>query len=507
MAGASGVAFSGALTGGLRVASVAAPKINLMAESVLARSTRLFESTTLGKQATSVVKYDTTRLGSLLDVKEAQVAAKVTKGLVNPVKYSGAVNRIASGVVSVKARAVTVGQRSADIVMPKGTGETASFMRGVARPNLAGYSKVAKTSTAYRKTQIGLSIAKAELRLATKPVTSSAIKLTQNIKGSKAYTEYLYNKAVRTPNVVARAPDSQIGTAVYDNLLRLSAARTVKTVQKVKLPSVNIKPSVSMRAAGKVAAGKIRYDLKLKTPTDVLLKSERTPLKFDAPKVETKQATVQIQKSVLGQVSKQKTSSITGGFLGAYPGTVLRMREEEETTYLTMPKGLTIIKPQLKVSTASAVKGASIVTPSFKSLSSQRVSNDLSLGVGSIPSLGLSPIVTQTPKTTIKQSQQTMTVPKVAFSPKVSSKMFGATPFFGTGGGDFWGGGEATLRGKWRKVNNPVKTADAMLGTFGFKPSKGAKKALRKIERFDKQVADFGFKKAASRKKRGRRKR
>lgn len=553
--GAASVLAPPVIGGAVKLRSYGLTKLEPLAESALGRSTRLIESSTIGKQATTVVKYDAAKLGKLLDVKETQFATGISQKVVNPVKYSGALNKAVGGVGSAKSELVTVGQRGSDLILPKGETEAAAFMRGVVKPNLSDYSKVGKTTLKLYSEKIGTSEAVTDFKLAySNPLKNTTKGISDSVK-----LRAVYEKSVVAPNIIAlpgktlKSTKTLLGNArgivsknaLADPVESLNAKAASKLQKemftqqskgaiksKLKVPKINVdistkdlnkqimrslktkrvtsKKNISNIDAEKFGAGLLKGG-KVKTVEQVerraFINTEAAELKTPSIKLSKSSLT---PKAVVIQSEKAvaKSSNMVSGMPKAarlpYPGTALQMREEEEITYLTMPKGLTIVKPQLKMSTASAVKVASVVTPSFKSGLSQRISSDLSLGLGSMPTVGISPVVSQTPKTTIKQTQQTMVIPKVAFAPKVSAKSFRFTPSFSVGGGDLGGGGNATLRGKWRKVNNPVKTADAMLGSFGIKTSKGTKNALRKIERFDKQIADVGFKKAVSRKKRGR---
>ncbi|MBE3141058.1 MAG: hypothetical protein IMZ53_10810 [Thermoplasmata archaeon] len=274
----------------------------------------------------------------------------------------------------------------------------------------------------------------------------------------------------------------------------------VGKARKVKSPfwvDTSVPPEIKeLKALGKVGSGKLRYELKLKTPKDVMLKSERTPLKFEVPKPETAephskgkfdtpkigvaQSAVQIQRSVVGPAGKTKISNMVGGMskvAGAYPGVKMRLREEEETVYLSTPKGiLKLDTPQStrvtqlrmpKLMPTSMQGETSFTIPNLTQTTMPRVDIVTGQRLGG----GLKETTTTMPKLSFKTAQNSIV--KTTFKPFI--------PNLPRGGGSGFGGSVNPLTGKWKKRNTRIKRYDEMMGTFGFKLSKQTVKSINKI--------------------------
>lgn len=526
-AATSSLILSGGFTVGARAYGVLAPKVNVAAESVLARSTRIAEgglnriSPGLGKASSVVVSRDTERAAAFLSSKDAALSSKVASKIVNPVKY-GVGNKAANFTFSLKDNVITAGQRASDIIGPRGASEPAAFMRGVAKPNLLGYSKVAKTTALYAKTEAGISRVKGlNVNLANENLIAAGRKGISTIRENPIYTADLFERSVRLPNL---KPSVSTGESLG------SALKIEADLVKAKFPSVKIKASVpksglgkssvaqEAKAIGKVAAGKTRQTLNLKTPEDKILPSERTPLKFSAPKDESAQIKQLVQrnaKAVQAFEIKGASKLTSGGVSKAvlpYPGTAVRAKEVEETQYLTYPnKPLTVPKVSVSLTskTAFTTKESLKITPSIKT--STKTTNLFTPTVGPNISSRIDNGVSSVPAQAIRPSQQVKFAPVTGIKPiTVAAPKINPFPNFPVGGGSGGIGGSASFSGKWAKRNTRIKTADEMFKTFGFKLPKGTTKAIKKVNAFDRRVADVGLGKAykpKASKTKGRRKR
>ncbi len=493
------------------VKTVVNPKVDLFAEKALGKSKLLVEAGLnkiepgLGKASTLVAKSRATQIGGKLDLAEAKIANSLIKNVVNPVKYGKATNAALNSLVSTKQKAVTLGQRGLDLAMPQGSSESALFMRNIVKPNLTNYSKVLKPTAKMYSDDIIRTTGPAlnNLKTATAPLTQAGKKALFTAK-----EPFIYSKSVAVPQARAKILTSTSSVVSLSKNTILQAKQPIMLFKNVKAPTQIAKASKAIqpvtralttqksvlltevkaitktspvqtaKAIGKVTAGTARYSLKIATPKQAIV---RTPLKFDVPATSVK--TQQQLKQVLRQPQQtKKQSTMTVGMpkiIQPYPGTSKRIRESEETVYLTMP-GDTLQLEKKSITTISLTRelGASQLSRlqqrgTTKTVSTAIQRSEVSTRVATD---------TRSADVQLKRVLQTQKV-RVSQLPKTSSKppMFSVPKGLMGGGGIGRGGGLKTGRTYFKR--HPIPSASQQLKQLGFSVGTKKRKSKSKSKR------------------------
>jgi hypothetical protein len=510
----TGVAIGKAVGYGVKTYKVLTPKINTVADK--AASTVGWKIYDKGYRVIEPVYQKFNRVSSSIEAVDTSISKT----------YGATKFKVAEPIVStglkVKNEVSTFVSRASDLTFGgvKRVSPTAgNFGKGVVVPNITKPQKIVKPTLEFvNEKYFAQPIGK--VRAGAKTVSTATNKAFDK---SLAKEIVMYERNVGIPNVKASLthyaspitskrliPKQPKQFALFgDQILEIKSLASAKNPLKItalKFPKNPLPQNI--KALGKVTAGKTRYKLNLKTPEDKLLKSERTPLKFTAQiqQQEIKQATIQIEKTMMPQTTKAKasTSTMTSGgasrvVAGSYPGTQKQSFETEETQFLTMPNtSLKLDKPQMIFH-----------NPIMGTQQNQRVTQLPKLS----PQLSFlrQPTITRpttssmlTPLTTPMFNQRIdtkplqisqlkpMQMPKLAQA-QIAKMKIPMMPSLQLGGGFDNLGPKGNRSGQWFQKKHKIKTYTQMLQTFGVgkaaKPMRFVDKALSKpINKLDKKL-------------------
>jgi hypothetical protein len=508
----TGVAIGKAVGYGVKTYKVLTPKINTVADK--AASTVGWKIYDKGYRVIEPVYQKFNRVSSAIETVDTNIGKT----------YGATKFKVAEPIVStglkVKNEVSTFVSRASDLTfggVKRVSPEVGNFGKGVVVPNITKPQKIVKPTLEFvNEKYLAQPIGK--VRAGAKTVTTATSKAFDK---SIAKEVLMYERNVGLPNVKASltkyaspitskrlVPKQPKQFALFgDQILEIKPLASTKNPLKItalKLPKNPLPQNI--KALGKVTAGKTRYKLKLATPDDKLLKSERTPLKFTAQiqQQEVKQTVTQIEKTMLSQPTKTKASTMTSGgasrvVAGVYPGTQKQSFETEETQFLTMPNtSLKLDKPQMifhnpimGTQQNQKVNQLPKISPQLSFLRQPTITRPTT---SSMLTPLTTPLFNQKIDTKPMQISQfkTAQMPKLAQAqmPKMKVPLM---PSLSLGGGFDNLGPKGNRTGQWFQKKHKIKTYSQMLRTFGVgkaaKPMRQVDKALSKhINKLDKKL-------------------
>lgn len=448
--------------------TVVNPKINVVAESALARSKVAAEtglnklSSGLGSSARASYSGVGYAASAKLDSAAVKLGKVASQRVADPLKMKIA-DPLISKALYKKDQVITLGQRASDLAVPKGKSEGAMFARVVAKPNLTDYGRVTKLKMP--EVNIGL------------PQT------VKNAKGAARQVFVSERLSVKTVKPYINNPIKNVGAEFKG---AITAQPTRKASDKIlKAPKGQI---VKLGFEGEtqfIPKSDSLQVSKLTKQFNKQLKAQRAENLLKQKPTSAKTVTVQIQKPTQSIKSMQRISGAPNA-VRPYPGGRQSQTEEYELQTVSYPKtGKTSLIPSLTIQQKT-------VTPiSKESITQQTVKIPFQYS-GYTPSVSITPTQPQIiiPKTVTTPVPKITPVPSVTPVPQFSIPKI-KTPNFpslslGGGGGGF--GGRSGFSGKMFKQNNPIKTPKSMLKDFGnfgkgnglFKPTRQVKGKRRK---------------------------
>lgn len=451
--------------------TVVNPRVNQFAESTLARSKLVAQtglnrvSPGLGVKAEIVYNRDVARVASKLNSVDASLTGRANAARLN-VKY---------GLTEPLKEKVGFAYEKASVkvanLTPKTVKEAKLYSKSVVAPNLAEYGKPFKSADLNlapirNMKAVGRQVLKAEpIRqnpakpFINNPIRNAKSEIAQVIKAERISPNKigLVDKPVRSTKIMGWNPNKGV-----------TSNKNISTNQALDFAT---KQKSSLRGPA------YENTLKLNEPNNKL---------FTGSRQVTRQ--VQRQSSKIVGASVKSSSKLGVAISGApslvraYPGTQ-RSRVREELEIVSLPRS----KADLKVTKEADLQEADLrLTPNI------RLTSGFSGGKTGSGSSFVRPKLIPSPARNnrdiiipaVRQPQTQIIIPDIGqpVTPKTVSKTpppndvpnklkipqgFG----FRVGGGSGGGGGSSTLKGKWRKVDNPVKSINAMLKTFGIKNS------------------------------------
>lgn len=430
------------------------PKVNVVAESALARSKIAAEtglnklSSGLGSSARASYSGAGYAVSGKLDSAAVRLGKVASRRVVDPLKMKIADPLISTGT-RAKREVVTVGQRASDLAVPKGNSETAMFARVVAKPNLTEYGRVTKLK-----------------------MPEVNIGLPQGAKNVKGFGKQVLVSERLTPKTVKPYIKNPIKNVSAEIKGTLTAQPIRKTSDKIlKAPKGQI---VKLGFEGEtqfIPKSDTMQFSKLTKQFNKQLKAQRAENLLKQKSTNAKALTVQIQKPAQATKSLQRISGAPN-ITKPYPGSRQRQTEEYDLEIVSMPKtGKTRLIPTITAiqNQPSLIRNGGPMLSNTRNISTQSFDVQLKPSQTSIlsprTSTSTSVIEKQTPKFTQIQTIKPMNPTPNIKVPKM--------PSFSLGGGSGGFGGGGGFSGKMFKQNNPVKTPKQMLKDFGSFGGKG----------------------------------
>lgn len=469
------------------------PKVNQIAESTLARSKLNTETFLgkmqpgLGKATTNVLSKDLASVRTIFDKTELKISQKVGSKLVDPfnvavktpilkttntlktkavtkLKYDVADPLINKGL-SVRNDFITIGQVSKEsITVPKfkvpkiSNNELSMYSRSVIQPNIGNYEKL-------------LQLDKLE-NLAT-PIRSTATKIKAPVNTAKMISKQILEAQPKT-RITQKAITSNPIKRFNAQVKQVFTAQPKQTTKVIK--------SKAMRNIEKSILG---------TETRGTSKSvTKTPRGFVKESKPIQQQVTQMEKQI-SKTTQQQGIIIPKAFTLPYPGTQKRRTVIEETEIAYIPTQR--LTPQNRNTQNNRFIINTGINPQFDNLVNTVGTADPTIKLKIEDSIFPTPItiIDQRPKITpntfidTKPKQIPDYTPQLIIPqpvPPTNSRQKIKFGKFDFGGGGGFGFGVRPLKGRWRKVNNPIKSPEQVLASIGVKTPKNLKRGLNSID-------------------------